>query len=283
MASIVIENPPVSPIVTDANAGSNLHFQFDTNNFAESDNDSNSSSLDEPIEIIETDYGGAEYWDKRYDAYSPFDWLMTWSHFKDQNLNSFIKHSDTILMLGCGSAAFSADMYDDGYTNIVNIDLSSVVIEQMQFASQERTEMTWEVMNCTDLKYENESFDVCFDKSTMDCIYCCDNSTHQISEFMCEAWRVLKPGGLFICLSLHAPEKTLPYIVSNEKDNEFDWSTMEKFLIPNPKYEEGTQKAESYLCVVAIKPATSTDAVRKNRGVRAPTLLKFMEGGGGGE
>lgn len=33
-----------------------------------------------------------------------------------------------ILVLGCGNADFSEDLYDDGYTNVVNVDISSVVI-----------------------------------------------------------------------------------------------------------------------------------------------------------
>ena len=47
-------------------------------------------------------------------------------------------------MLGCGNANFSADMYDDGYKNITNVDISSVVIKQMIEKNQiERPEMTW--------------------------------------------------------------------------------------------------------------------------------------------
>ena len=33
-----------------------------------------------------------------------------------------------ILVVGCGNAKFSEDLYDDGYTNVVNNDISDVVI-----------------------------------------------------------------------------------------------------------------------------------------------------------
>ena len=47
-----------------------------------------------------------------------------------------------ILMLGCGNANFSADLYDDGYKNITNVDISSVVIQQMiEKNKSERPEM----------------------------------------------------------------------------------------------------------------------------------------------
>ena len=32
-------------------------------------------------------------------------------------------------MLSCGNSEFSADIYDDGYRNITNIDFSEVVIQ----------------------------------------------------------------------------------------------------------------------------------------------------------
>jgi 2-polyprenyl-3-methyl-5-hydroxy-6-metoxy-1,4-benzoquinol methylase len=42
-----------------------------------------------------------------------------------------MKPEDTCLMLGCGNSELSEQMYDAGYTKITNIDISSVVIEQM--------------------------------------------------------------------------------------------------------------------------------------------------------
>ena len=37
-----------------------------------------------------------------------------------------------ILMLGCGNSKLSEQMYDDGYLNLVNIDISESVINQMK-------------------------------------------------------------------------------------------------------------------------------------------------------
>jgi EEF1A lysine methyltransferase 4 len=34
-----------------------------------------------------------------------------------------------ILVLGCGNAEFSEDLYDAGYKNVINVDISSVVID----------------------------------------------------------------------------------------------------------------------------------------------------------
>ena len=80
-----------------------------------------------------------------------------------------------ILILGCGNANFSEDLYDAGYENIWNIDISSVCIEQMKERNKNRKKMVYEVMDVCDLKYPDNFFDVAIDKSTIDAILCGDN------------------------------------------------------------------------------------------------------------
>ena len=48
-------------------------------------------------------------------------------------------------MLGCGNSKLSEQMYDAGYHEILNIDISESVIEQMRAISIEKgqTEMKW--------------------------------------------------------------------------------------------------------------------------------------------
>lgn len=46
-------------------------------------------------------------------------------------LLKYIRPTDRILVAGCGNSELSADLYDIGYRNIVNIDISSTVIRQM--------------------------------------------------------------------------------------------------------------------------------------------------------
>ena len=62
------------------------------------------------------DYGDPGYWDLRYQNYDDtmFDWLETWSSLKSI-LEKHIKPEHKILVLGCGNANFSEDMYDAGY------------------------------------------------------------------------------------------------------------------------------------------------------------------------
>jgi 2-polyprenyl-3-methyl-5-hydroxy-6-metoxy-1,4-benzoquinol methylase len=41
-------------------------------------------------------------------------------------------------MVGCGNSQLSADLYDVGYHNIVNIDISDTVIRQMVDKNQQQ-------------------------------------------------------------------------------------------------------------------------------------------------
>lgn len=53
-------------------------------------------------------------------------------------LHKYIKTQDNVLVVGCGNSQLSADMYDVGYHNIVNIDISDTVIKQMIDKNQQQ-------------------------------------------------------------------------------------------------------------------------------------------------
>ena len=53
-------------------------------------------------------------------------------------LHKYIKPADRTLVVGCGNSTLSADLYDVGYKNLVNIDISEMVIKQM--TEKHRTE-----------------------------------------------------------------------------------------------------------------------------------------------
>ena len=123
-------------------------------------------------------YGCPKYWDERYASggeSSMFDWLEDFQSLKSL-LEQFCKPTDKILILGCGNANFSEDLYDAGFKHQWNIDISSVVIKQMRTRNKERKEMTYEVMDVCNLSYPDNFFDVAIDKSTIDALLCGDNA-----------------------------------------------------------------------------------------------------------
>ena len=94
----------------------------------------------------------------------------------------------SILILGCGNADFSAELYDEGYENITNVDISSVVIQQMVDKNKdERPKMKWVVMDITDMaEFDNDSYDLAIDKSTIDALLCGDDSFLKVALMLKE-------------------------------------------------------------------------------------------------
>ena len=113
-----------------------------------------------------------------------------------------------ILILGCGNAEFSEDLYDDGFTNVLNIDISPVVISQMQEKNvEQRPLMEWQVMDVTEMsELADSSFDIAIDKSTIDALLCGDDSFVMVAKMMKETQRVLKTGGVYFAISYGKPE-----------------------------------------------------------------------------
>jgi 2-polyprenyl-3-methyl-5-hydroxy-6-metoxy-1,4-benzoquinol methylase len=87
-------------------------------------------------------YGDPKYWEDRYKTQTEttFDWLEDYDTLKAliDELNICKDDSKTIV-LGCGNAEFSEDMYSDGYSDIYNIDISESVIQLMQERNKEKT------------------------------------------------------------------------------------------------------------------------------------------------
>ena len=57
-------------------------------------------------------------------------------------------------------------MYDAGYSNIVNMDISQVVIDLMKERNSHRPGMVWDIQDALNMTYEDETFDVVVDKSS---------------------------------------------------------------------------------------------------------------------
>ena len=92
-----------------------------------------------------------------------------------------------VLNLGCGNSVLSEDMYDEGYRQITNMDISSVCIEVMKNRnSKRRPELKWDVMDCRDLKYPAEHFDLIIDKSTIDALLCGNFAYYNVAVMLKE-------------------------------------------------------------------------------------------------
>jgi len=132
------------------------------------------------------------------------------------------------LNLGCGNAEFSEDMYDDGYKNIVNIDIASNVIEQMKGRNKSRKNMVFEVMDVRDMQYDDNIFDLIIDKSTIDALLCGENSYINVAKMLKETQRVLKDEGYYMIISYGKPENRVNHLERAHLDFEVSIYTIKK-------------------------------------------------------
>lgn len=209
------------------------------------------------VQPSENDYGKAEYWDNRYSQLPQFDWLMNYAHFKAHGFTQIFRKEGRFIMLGSGSARFSADMYDDGYENIDNIDISSVVINKEKARNLHRKNMHHAVMDVQNLEYKDEMFDVAIDKSTTDSLLCRADKAEAISNMIHETLRVLKPGGFYVALTLREVETVLPYLERDVKGQQFNWLRIETYKIPNPGATRENGKSETLPVIIARKAENS--------------------------
>ena len=99
--------------------------------------------------------------------------------------------------------------------------------------------MKYEVMDCCDMKYPDNFFDVAIDKSTIDAILCGDNAYLNTAVMLKEGQRVLKEGGYYIAISYGKPETR-----SLHFERKFlSWTLKEYIFYPvSPKDEEDKEE-----------------------------------------
>ncbi|OQS05843.1 hypothetical protein THRCLA_02069 [Thraustotheca clavata] len=162
-----------------------------------------------------SEYKNQSYWDTRFASEESYDWLAKYSDVADL-ITKYVPKDSRLLIVGCGNSTFSIDLYDAGYTNIVNLDFSSVVIERMSAKySESRRLMKWAVGDMLKLPefFESNSFDVVIDKAAMDALMVEGGDTWSPAEHllasaheMCSGIKkVLTPTGLFLQISFGQP------------------------------------------------------------------------------
>ena len=182
-------------------------------------------------------YGsGVEYWAARHaedhaDAIS-FDWLYEYEQLSCL-LKQYVAPDASVLQLGCGNSKLAIDWARDGHRGLLrNVDFCLGVIQQMEADAPGTAgkpmypNVSYEVADVRDLgqpAFVSGSFDAVLDKATFDCLACNVTSDYQADlEDMCsEAFRVLRPGGVYILLSLAPPAARLPWLY---EEPGLDWS-----------------------------------------------------------
>jgi ubiquinone/menaquinone biosynthesis C-methylase UbiE len=92
----------------------------------------------------------------------------------------------------------------------------------MKERNLERKEMTCknslnlvEKMDIRDIKYEDNTFDLAIDKSTIDALLCGDSSFLNVAIMTKEVQRILKTNGIYMIISYGQPENRVFHLVSH--------------------------------------------------------------------
>ncbi|CAK8694463.1 EEF1A lysine methyltransferase 4-like [Clavelina lepadiformis] len=157
-------------------------------------------------------YEKQAYWDERYKTEEVYDWFKSYSDFK-HFIKPLVNVHDRILMLGCGNSPFSYHMYEDGFTNITNVDYSPICIESMSNRYKHCIDMKWIVMDIRQLHFKDGEFDAVIEKGTIDAMlvgqkdpwHLSDENYKCMDTILSHVSRVLSPSGKFISLTFAQP------------------------------------------------------------------------------
>ncbi|KAH1209215.1 EEF1A lysine methyltransferase 4 [Glycine max] len=181
-------------------------------------------------------YGEPWYWDNRYsNEPGPFDWYQKYLTLAPIT-NLYVPPAQPVLVVGCGNsgtldfyvlgvvgllvfeykknyfdfgvlAAFSEGMVvDGGYTDVVNIDISSVVIKAMKTKHQDCPKLKFMKMDARDMSdFESGSFGAVIDKGTLDSILVSVVMVMLIGMLLMTHYRVLKDKGVYVLVTYGAP------------------------------------------------------------------------------
>ncbi|XP_055480658.1 eEF1A lysine and N-terminal methyltransferase [Psammomys obesus] len=152
------------------------------------------------------EFASVDYWEKFFQqrGKKAFEWYGTYLKLCEV-LHKYIKPREKVLVIGCGNSELSEQLYDVGYQDIVNIDISEVVIKQMNERNAgRRPHMSFLKMDMTQMEFPDAAFQVVLDKGTLDAILTDEEekTLQQVDRMLAEVGRVLQVGGRYLCISL---------------------------------------------------------------------------------
>lgn len=107
-------------------------------------------------------------------------------------------------------------MYEDGYENITNIDISSTVAKYMEEKLKTRCpNMSYRQMDVLDMsELKGGEFNAVVDKGTLDSVLCGDNSTANAEKMLSEIYRILTAGGVYLCVTYGSEDHRKSFLVN---------------------------------------------------------------------
>ncbi|KAF9675546.1 hypothetical protein SADUNF_Sadunf09G0043400 [Salix dunnii] len=195
-------------------------------------------------------YGDALYWDARYiQEAKSFDWYQHYSSLRPI-VRRYIPTSSRVLMVGCGNALMSEDMVEDGYENIMNIDISSVAIDIMRRKYEHVHQLNYMEMDARDMSFfPDKSFDAAVDKGILlslhlDLLF----NVGTLDSLMCGSDDHISSVRMLREITYGDPKVRMPHLTQSI----YKWKIV-LYIIPRPGFEKpGGSSSNSHLEPVPI-------------------------------
>jgi len=216
-------------------------------------------------------YSKKDYWDNRFEKTQDyFDWYVGWSELKEI-VKPLINNNSKILMVGCGNSKLSENMYTENYHNIVNIDISGIVIDKMNQEKDKKkmNKMIYSEMDATSMTYDDNSFDFSLDKGTFDALSC--SPTNELCfRMLQEMHRVTKINGYYVMITHSGTNIRLPMILDclDFGTYELSYKKVDLSMLSNFINALKTHKNN--------KNVSMKDAI-KDKGILMESLLEVMQ------
>ena len=184
-------------------------------------------------------YSDPKYWEERYASGGNFDWYMQWPAFR-HHVVGLISEKSKILIIGNGNSRLPMQLYEDGFGDITVIDTCEMVVAQMTEQLAECEGVNVHTMDCSRLDFASMTFDCVLDKATLDSMLCGYDSFQVVQNTNREICRVLKPGGIFVCVSYGAPSQRLDVFQQPDLTWTIEHATTPKVLQTEGEDEEAS-------------------------------------------
>jgi len=206
-------------------------------------------------------FADKEYWEERYKntKREHFDWYGTWASsssvtIKPHVVSHFPSNVSTILNIGCGNSRMPQELADDGYPEVISIDISDVAVEKMATKFAHIPGLKFLQMDATKMTFQDNSFDVVFDKGTLDALY--TGSAEMVKNVIPEVYRVLRPGGIFVSVTFGAPRSRKDLNMTSkliaQEQSASGWSRFHTVVLERSENSEPSHN--SYYIYIMTKP-----------------------------